>query len=40
MNSTNPLLSPFTNKDQAVPFDQIKVDPTSSVIRTLTKYVT
>lgn len=26
MNSTNPLLSPFTNKDQAVPFDQIKVE--------------
>ncbi|WII72847.1 M3 family metallopeptidase [Bdellovibrio sp. 22V] len=26
MNATNPLLKPFTNKDQAVPFDQIKVE--------------
>lgn len=26
MNTTNPLLKPFTNKDQAVPFDLIKVE--------------
>ncbi|MNJ99748.1 Oligopeptidase A [compost metagenome] len=26
MTTTNPLLKPFTNKDQAVPFDQIKVE--------------
>lgn len=26
MNTTNPLLKPFTAKDQAVPFDQIKVE--------------
>lgn len=26
MNTTNPLLKPFTNKDQAVPFDVIKVE--------------
>lgn len=26
MNTTNPLLKPFTAKDQAIPFDQIKVE--------------
>ncbi|MEK2646569.1 M3 family metallopeptidase [Bdellovibrio sp. BCCA] len=26
MNTTNPLLKPFTNKDQATPFDLIKVE--------------
>lgn len=26
MSTTNPLLMPFTNKDQAVPFDKIKVE--------------
>ncbi|UXR64456.1 M3 family metallopeptidase [Bdellovibrio bacteriovorus] len=26
MNTTNPLLKPFTNKDQAAPFDLIKVE--------------
>lgn len=26
MNTTNPLLKPFTNKDQAVPFNEIKVE--------------
>ncbi|MGZ3773489.1 MAG: M3 family metallopeptidase [Pseudobdellovibrionaceae bacterium] len=26
MNTTNPLLKPFTNKDEAIPFDLIKVE--------------